>query len=89
MKSKQEWFDSKVAGASPEIMSEVQMSADIIARIDAILKEKHMTQRDLAHKMGKSEAVVSRWVTGFPNFTLRSLSQLSAALGEPLIRLAE
>ena len=87
MKSKQEWFDSKVAGASPEIMSEVQMSADIIARIDAILKEKHMTQRDLAHKMGKSEAVVSRWIKGFPNFTLRSLSQLSAALGEPLIKL--
>lgn len=74
---------------SPEIMSEVQMSADIIARIDAILKEKHMTQRDLAHKMGKSEAVVSRWITGFPNFTLRSLSQLSVALGEPLIKLAE
>lgn len=89
MKSKQEWFESKVTAVSPEIMSEVQMSADIIARIDAILKEKHMTQRDLAHKMGKSEAVVSRWITGFPNFTLRSLSQLSVALGEPLIKLVE
>ena len=51
MKSKQEWFESKVVAVSPEIMSEVQMSADIIARIDAILKEKNMTQRDLAHKM--------------------------------------
>lgn len=89
MKSKQEWFESKVAAVSPEIMSEVQMSADIIASIDSILKAKHMTQRDLAHKMGKSEAVVSRWITGFPNFTLRSLSQLSVALGEPLIKLAE
>lgn len=89
MKSKQEWFESKVTAVSPEIMSEVQMSADIIARIDAILKEKHMTQRDLAHKMGKSEAVVSRWITGFPSITLRSLSQLSVALGEPLIKLAE
>lgn len=89
MKNKQKWFESKVASVSPEIMSEVQMSADIIARIYAILKEKNMTQRDLAHKMGKSEAVVSRWITGFPNFTLRSLSQLSVALGEPLIKLAE
>jgi hypothetical protein len=33
--------------------------------------------------------VVSRWITGFPNFTLRSLSQLSVALGELLIKLAE
>lgn len=89
MRNKQEWFESKVAAVSPEIMSEVQLSADIIARIDSILKEKNMTQRDLARKMGKSEAVVSRWITGFPNFTLRSLSQLSAALGEPLIQLAE
>ncbi len=89
MKNKQEWFESKAAAVSPEIMSEVQMSADIIERIDTLLKEKKMTQRDLAHKMGKSEAVVSRWITGFPNFTLRSLSQLSAALGEPLIKLAE
>ena len=89
MKNKQGWFESKVAAVSPEIMSEVQMSADIVARIDLILKEKNMTQRDLAQKMGKSEAVVSRWITGFPNFTLRSLSQLSAALGEPLIKLAD
>ena len=89
MNSKQEWFESKVTAVSPEIMSEVQMSADIIARIDVILKEKNMSQRDLARKMGKSEAVVSRWITGFPNFTLRSLSQLSAALGEPLIKLAD
>ena len=35
MKSKQEWSESKVTAVSPEIMSEVQMSADIIARIDA------------------------------------------------------
>lgn len=86
MKNKKEWFESKVAAVSPEIMSEVQMSADIVARIDSLLKEKNMTQRDLARKLGKSEAVVSRWITGFPNFTLRSLSQLSAALGQPLIQ---
>ena len=70
-------------------MTEMQLSADIIARIDKILKDKHMSQRDLARKLGKNEAVVSRWITGFPNFTLRTLSQISVALGEPLIKLAE
>lgn len=89
MKNKKEWFESKVAAVAPEVISEVKMSADIVARIDQLLKEKNMTQRDLARKLGKSEAVVSRWITGFPNFTLRSLSQLSAALGEPLIQVAE
>lgn len=85
MRNKQEWFNGKVAAVSPEIKTELQLSASIIARIDTILKEKNMSQRDLARKLGKSEAVVSRWTTGFPNLTLRSIAQLSVALGEPLI----
>ena len=88
MTNKQEWFDKKVAALSPSIATEVQLSADIIARIDAILKEKHMTQRDLAHKMGRSEAVISRWTTGLPNLTLKSIAEISAALEEPLIQVA-
>ena len=87
MKNKQTWFNEKVASVSPEIMTEVQLSAGIIERIDLILKEKHMTQRDLAKRLGKSEAVVSRWTTGFPNLTLRSIAQLSTALEEPLIQI--
>ena len=37
MRNRQEWFNEKMAAVSPEIVSEVQLSADIIARIDAIL----------------------------------------------------
>ena len=88
MKNKQEWFQEKTEKVSPEIMIEVQLSADIIARINLLLKEKNMTQRELAQKLGKNESIVSRWTTGLPNFTLRTLSQLSVALGEPLIQLA-
>jgi len=86
MKDKQEWFKEKMAAVSPEIMLETQLSAAIIARIDAILKKKGMTQRELARKLGRSEAVVSRWTTGFPNLTLKSIAEISTALGEPLIQ---
>ena len=85
MRDKQKWFKEKVKRVSPEIKMEMQLSAEIIARIDTILKEKNITQRELAKKLGKSEAVVSRWTTGFPNLTLRSIAELSVALGEPLI----
>ena len=78
-----------MAVLSPEMMSEVQLSADIIARIDALLKQKHMTQKDLARKMGRSEAVISRWTSGFPNLTLKSIAEISTALGEPLVRVTE
>ena len=86
MQNKQEWFEERLANVPPEIRLEMQLSAEIIARIDAILKEKGITQRDLARRLGKSEAVVSRWTTGFPNLTLRSIAALSVALGESLIR---
>ena len=74
---------------SKDVMTEMQLSADIITRIDILLKKKNMTQRDLARKLGKSDAVVSRWTTGFPNLTLRSIAELSVALGEPLVKVAE
>ena len=86
MRNKQDWFNAKFSFVSPEIRTEIQLSADIIVRIDFILKEKNMTQRDLARKLGKREAVVSRWTTGFPNLALRSIAELSTALGEPLIQ---
>ena len=89
MKDKQEWFKERMTAVSPEIMLEIQLSAAIIARIDAILKKKGMTQRELARKLGRSEAVVSRWTTGFPNLTLKSIAEISTALGEPLIQVTE
>ena len=89
MKNKQKWFNEKMATVSPDIISEVQLSAEIIARIDAILKQKNMTQKDLAHKMGRSEAAISRWTTGFPNLTLKSIAEISTALGEPLVKVTD
>lgn len=85
MKNKQDWFNERVSSVSPAVREEVVLSAKIIERIDIILKDKKMTQRELARKLGRSEAVVSRWTTGFPNLTLRSIAELSVALEEPLI----
>ena len=85
MTNKKEWLEQKMASIPDAVREEVNLSANIVVRIDEILKRKGMTQRDLARKIGKSEAVVSRWTTGFPNLTLRSIAQLSLALGEPLI----
>ncbi len=85
MKNKQEWFDNKVSKVPRSVINELQLSADIIEKIDSILKKKKMTQREVARKLGKSEAVISRWITGLPNLTLRSIAELSYALGEDII----
>ena len=72
---------------SPAIRQEAAWSAAIIGRIDRICREKGITQRELAQRMGCNETQVSRWTRGFPNFTLRSLAKLSQALGEDLIHI--
>jgi transcriptional regulator with XRE-family HTH domain len=45
-----------------------------------------MTQKDLAKKMGKTEAEVSVWLSGQHNFTLKTLAKISVALEEDLIK---
>ena len=80
-----ELFQSQLLKVSPSVRTEMEWSCAIIDRIDALLKEKGLTQRTLAERIGCNETQITRWTRGFPNFTLHSLAKLSEALGEPLI----
>ena len=64
MKNKQAWFNQKVADVSPEIMSEVQMSADIIEKIDLILKKKNMTQQEFLNWSEKAADLRDQCLAG-------------------------
>ena len=69
------------------VKREMEWSRAIIDKIDLLLKQKGMTQKDLARKVGCNETQITRWTKGFPNYTLSSLAKLSEALGEPLIEI--
>ena len=53
--------------------------------IKEIRLKSGMTQKEFAHKVGRSEAEVCRWVGGTHNFTLATLAKISAALDVPII----
>ena len=80
-------FQDQLNKVTPEIKKEMDWSAEIVKRIDQILKEKGMTRRELASKVGCNETQIVRWTRGFPNYTLSTLAKLSVALGEDLIHL--
>lgn len=80
-------FQSQLLKVSPEVKKETEWAASIVDSIDRILREKGMTQRDLAAKIGCNETQIVRWTHGFPNYTLSTLAKLSVALGEDLISL--
>jgi transcriptional regulator with XRE-family HTH domain len=69
----------------PEIEAFVNLSFNLIDEIHAILAKKGWTQNDLAEKMGKTPAEVSKWISGSHNLTIKSIAKLSAALEEDLI----
>ncbi len=63
----------------------VDWYADLVVRINQLLREKNMTKKELAEKLDKKPSEISKWLSGEHNFTLRSLAKLSAELGEPLL----
>lgn len=70
-----------------EIQKETSFSFAVSNKIHALLTDKGMTQKELAKKMGKTEAEVSVWLSGQHNFTLRTLAKISVVLGEDLIQI--
>jgi transcriptional regulator with XRE-family HTH domain len=66
-----------------------RLYADIVVRVNQLLKENKLSQKDLADKMDKRPSEINKWLTGEHNLTLRSLSKLHAELGEPIINVPQ
>lgn len=85
MKTTAQLFDECLATVPNDVKMELDMSFAIADKIDLILREKNISQKQLAKKMGKTEAEVSRWLGGTHNFTIRTIAKISEALGVKLL----
>ena len=63
----------------------VDKYANLVLRINQILREKGYTQKSLAEKLEKRPSEIHKWLNGNHNFTLRSIAKLEAELGEILL----
>lgn len=80
-----EMFQQEIAKVPIELKLELDLSFAIADKIDAIIKKKGMTQKEFAKKMNKTEAEVSRWLSGTHNFTLKTIAKITNVLGESII----
>lgn len=78
-------FQQEIAKVPIELKLELDLSFAIADKIDAIIKKKGMTQKEFAKKMNKTEAEVSRWLSGTHNFTLKTIAKITNVLGESII----
>lgn len=82
----QKLFRQIVDETPEELKTQLRFSDSIAEKLSILLEERGMTQRDLARKVGKTEAEVSRWLGGTHNFTLRTLAKISTILGVDMIK---
>jgi len=74
-----------MANMPADVKIYVEKYADIVVRINQLLKEKGYSQKDLAEMLDKSPSEISKWLAGDHNFTLKSISKIEAELGETII----
>lgn len=70
---------------APEIERFVEKNLLITQQIFQYLRDRGWSQKDLAQAMGKSEAEISKWLSGTHNLTLKSLTKLEVVLQEDII----
>ena len=74
----------KNARETPEYWME-GLRLDFLEDLQRTMKEKQISQKDLAEKIGKTEAYVSKVInSNISNFTLETMVQLAMAVGSRL-----
>lgn len=86
MNSSTTLFKETLASIPRDVEKQVDWSFAIADKIAARLKELDLSQKDLALMVGKTQAEVSRWLSGTHNFTIRTLAKISTVLGQDFIR---
>ena len=70
-------FKETLASIPQDVEKQVDWSFAIADKIAARLKELGLSQKDFALMVGKTQAEVSRWLSGTHNFTIRTLAKIS------------
>ena len=78
-------FDRIAARTPDETRRLVSKMLDVADRIQAVLQQKGMSQKDLAVALHKSESEISKWVSGTHNLELKTIIRIEDALGEDIL----
>ena len=73
--------------AVPAGIHEVDMEIAISNRISELMAERGLSKLEFAQALGKRPSeLVTKWLSGQHNFTIRTLALLSAFFGKSLVR---
>lgn len=78
-------FQKMVVEIPPQVKNEVDLSFAIADEIALLMKERGLSKKQFAESLGKRPSEITKWLSGQHNFTIRTLSLLSAFFGKPLV----
>ncbi len=74
---------------TPQEQQRVDKRMKLAARLDEALKARGWSQKTLSERLSKSPSEISKWLSGFHNFTSDTLFDLEEVLGIGLINVSE
>ncbi len=76
----------EMLGPIPEaVQQEVDLSFEISDRIDALMRERGLSKKQFADAIGRRPSEVTKWLSGQHNFTIATLSMISAFFHKPIV----
>lgn len=70
---------------TPQEREETKLSFAVSDRIYELMQENGLTKKQFADALGKRPCEVTKWLSGQHNFTLSTISMLSAFFGKPIV----
>ncbi|MCF8450205.1 MAG: helix-turn-helix domain-containing protein [Taibaiella sp.] len=78
-------FDEILNETPQDVKNFVDNALEIAHQISVLMERKGLLQKDLANLLGKSEAEISRMLSGTHNLTIKSISKIEAVLDAKVI----
>lgn len=78
-------LDEILGNIPSNVQQEVNLSFDISDRIDCLMKERGLTKKQFAEALGRRPSEITKWLSGQHNFTVSTLSMISAFFGKSII----
>ncbi|MCM1093353.1 MAG: helix-turn-helix transcriptional regulator [Lachnospiraceae bacterium] len=85
MKEAKNIYRNMVASVPADIKAEVNLSFAISDRIYELMHQRGLTKKQFADALGRRPSEITKWLSGQHNFTIATLSMLSAFFGQPIV----
>lgn len=79
------YFMDALASIPHSTRKQVEYTMTVSDRLASVMQKRGMTPRELAKRMGETEAEISRWLGGTHDFSLSTLAKIACVLDEDIV----